>query len=130
MKKNLKRAAAGVGALFASASMALAQQANLSVTRPSNVKIDDLGRFISSLVGLALIVAALLVFGYLILGGIQWITSGGDKGKTEAARNQITAALVGLAIVAAAYAIMQVIGYFFGFNIGNLQESLESVKPF
>lgn len=129
MKKNLKRAAAGVGALFASASLAFAQ-ANLSVSRPSNVKINDLGRFISSLVGLALIVAALLVFGYLILGGIQWITSGGDKGKTEAARNQITAALVGLAIVAAAYAIMQVIGYFFGFDIGNLQQSLDTVKPF
>ena len=40
--------------------------------------------------------------------------SGGDKANTEAARNQITAALVGLVIVFAAWAILTLVDTFFG----------------
>lgn len=98
----------------------------------ANVKITDVGQLISSGVGAAILVSALLVFGYLVLGGIQWITSGGDKGKTESARNKITAALVGLAIVASSYAIMRIIGFFFGVNIfdGGIGETLNTIKPY
>src|SRR3990172_10968358 len=81
-------------------------QAKLNIDQPSNVKIGDLGTLISALVGTLLIVAALLAFFYLILGGIQWITSGGDKAGMEAARNKITHAIVGLIVVGAAWAIM------------------------
>lgn len=87
-------------------------------------KITDVGILITRALQVALLIAGLLVFVYLVLGGIQWITSGGDKGKTESARNQITAALVGLAIVAAAFALIQVIGYFFGFDITRIGEQL------
>lgn len=128
MNKRLSTAALTLAVVAMSAPAAFAQ--NLSVAKPNNVVITDLGRFISSLVGVALIIAALMVFGFLILGGIEWITSGGDKGKTESARNKITAAVVGLAIVAAAYAIMQVIGFFFGIRIDDLQGSLNSVRPY
>lgn len=107
---------AAVTALAAMPSQVFAQ-ANFKIPRPPNYRIDDLGVFISKLVGLALIVAAILVFIYLVWGGLQWITSGGDKGKTEEARNRITAALVGLAIVAAAWAIIQLVSYFFGIDI-------------
>ena len=74
---------------------------------------------ISSSLTLVLIVAALVFFFMLVIGGIKWILSGGDKGQTEAARNQITAALVGLVIVFAAWAIMQLIGGLFGITIFN-----------
>ncbi len=68
-------------------------------------------------ISLILIIAAILFFFMLVIGGIRWIMSGGDKGQTEAARNQITAALVGLVIVFAAWAIAQLIGGLFGINI-------------
>src|SRR3990172_227756 len=75
----------------------------------------------TTLVGLAisfvLIIAAIAFFFMLVLGGIKWITSGGDKGKTEAARNQITAGLVGLVIVFAAWAILTLIESFFGVSL-------------
>lgn len=74
---------------------------------------------ISSSITLVLIVAAIVFFFMLVLGGIRWITSGGDKGQTEAARSQITAALVGLVIVFAAWAIIQLIGSLFGITIFN-----------
>jgi len=53
----------------------------------------------------------------LVIGGIKWIASGGDKAQTESARNQITAALVGLVIVFAAWAILALIKVFFGIDI-------------
>jgi len=89
----------------------------LTVPNPVNVPTVDLGKVISAVVGILLLIAAILAFLYLILGGIQWITSGGDKSGMEAARNKITAAIVGLIIVAAAWAIMMLIGNFIGFNI-------------
>lgn len=77
---------------------------------------DDLGVFISKTVETALLVASVLVLAYLIWGGLDWIMSSGDKTKYESARNKITAALIGLAIVAAAWAIWLLVNYFFGID--------------
>jgi cytochrome bd-type quinol oxidase subunit 2 len=70
----------------------------------------------SSILNIVMLIAALLVFGFLIMGGIEWITSGGDKGKTESARNKITSAIVGLLVVAASYALVTLVVNFLGFN--------------
>jgi hypothetical protein len=75
---------------------------------------------VSGLIRGALVVAAVVFFFILVIGGIKWIASGGDKAATEGARNQITAALVGLVIVFAAWAIVQLIQVFFGVNIFSL----------
>jgi hypothetical protein len=64
-----------------------------------------------------LTVAAIIFFFMLILGGIRWIMSGGDKANTEAARNQITAALIGLIIIFAAWAILALLNTIFGINL-------------
>lgn len=84
--------------------------------------IQDLsiGTVINGLIRLILVVAAIIFFFILVIGGIRWIASGGDKAQTEAARNQITAALVGLVIVFAAWAIAQLINTFFGVDILDL----------
>lgn len=86
----------------------------ITVTKPESFKIEDIGTLISGAIGAAFLIAGLIVFGYLIWGGIQWITAGGDKANVEAARSRITNALVGLAIIAAAWALMQIINYLFG----------------
>jgi len=72
---------------------------------------------ISGAIQLILVVAAVLFFFWLVLGGIKWITSGGDKGATEAAKAQITAAIVGLVIVFVTWAIIQLIQIFFNIDI-------------
>ncbi|HEX6977132.1 MAG TPA: hypothetical protein VF185_02105 [Patescibacteria group bacterium] len=81
------------------------------------LKDITIGGLISGAISLALLVAAVVFFFMLVIGGIKWITSGGDKGQTEAARSQITAALVGLVIVFAAWAIAQLISSLFGITI-------------
>ena len=72
---------------------------------------------VSAIIKLSLIIAALVAFGFLILGGIRWIMSGGDKDATAKAQGTITAALVGLVIVFAAWAIIKLIETFFGIQI-------------
>ncbi|MDO8503751.1 MAG: hypothetical protein Q7S60_03600 [bacterium] len=75
---------------------------------------------VSGVIKILVIAAAILFFVWLVLGGIRWIISGGDKAKTEEARNQITSALVGLVVVFSAWAIAQLIKTLFGFDLFNL----------
>ncbi|MFC1646961.1 hypothetical protein ACFL1A_01625 [Patescibacteria group bacterium] len=92
-------------------------QASINVVQPTRIyRIDDFGQLLGAVTGTLLIIAALLAFFFLILGGIQWITSGGDKTAMEAARNKITHAVVGLVIVGAAWAIMLLVQGFLGVN--------------
>ena len=91
---------------------------------PANSGFENLenlqfGGIISAGIQLLLVISAIVFFFILVLGGVKWITSGGDKAKTEGARNQITAALVGLVIVFAAWAVIQIIQTFFGIDILN-----------
>jgi len=76
---------------------------------------------IAGLIRLTLVGAAVIFFFMLVIGGIRWIASGGDKAQTEAARNQITAALIGLVVVFAAWAIVALIKTLFGIDIFTLK---------
>ncbi len=103
--------------------------ADLTIAQPTNIKITDVGQLISAAVGTLLILAALLAFVFLILGGLQWITSGGDKAAMEQARNKITHAIVGLIIVGAAWAIMMLVQNFLGVSIIGSQ-GINLPKPY
>ncbi|SRR3989344_5112306 len=94
-------------------------QINLSPSQTGFTNLNNLtiGSLLGGFVNLILIVAAVIFFFILVIGGIRWITSGGDKANTETARNQITAALVGLVIVFAAWAIIKLLETFFGIAI-------------
>jgi hypothetical protein len=97
----------------------LAQGINLRPGQGFAAPLETLtfGQVIGAAIVLILIIAAIVFFFILIIGGVRWITSGGDKAATEAARSQITSALVGLVIVFSAWAILQLIELFFGIDI-------------
>jgi len=76
-----------------------------------------LGKLIGGLIDLLLIVAAIATIFLLIIGGIQWIFSGGDKAAIETARGRITAALIGLILVFITWAIILLIEQFLGITI-------------
>lgn len=114
--KKIATAVSSTLATLAAATPVLAQ--NIGVGKPEQAHITDIGRLISSGINVVIIISGILVFIFLVWGGIEWLTSGGDKGKTEAARNRITAALVGLAIIAASWALVRIIAYFFGVDAG------------
>jgi len=108
-----KLALAGSSAMAAFPLMATGVNAIEDITAPAGFA-TDVGSLINNTLRFVMVIAALLVFMYLIWGGIEWITSGGDKTKTESARNKITAAVIGLIVVAASYAILQLVLTFLG----------------
>ncbi|OGF99438.1 hypothetical protein A2Y99_00140 [Candidatus Gottesmanbacteria bacterium RBG_13_37_7] len=71
---------------------------------------------VSGIVGLLLIVAALYSFLQFFLGGLSWMTSGGDKSKVEAAQKRITNAIIGLVITFSCWAIFLLIFQFLGIS--------------
>ena len=91
---------------------------NPAVSGIANANPDNaggiLGTFISGLVGLILVFASIWTLFQLLQGGLEWISSGGDKTGVENARNRITNALLGLFIVFAAWTIYLLILRFLG----------------
>jgi hypothetical protein len=67
-------------------------------------------------------IGAVFVLIYFIWGALGWITSSGDKGKLESARDRITQAIIGLIILVGSYAIIGFVGeIFFGDTFSILQ---------
>lgn len=77
----------------------------------------SLGDLISGVLSIVMLIAGILVLLYLIWGAIQWITSGGDKGKLESARNRITQAVIGLIVLGATIAVFTLVQAFMGITI-------------
>ncbi|MBI2611606.1 hypothetical protein HYW54_02550 [Candidatus Gottesmanbacteria bacterium] len=76
-----------------------------------------LNNFISAILGLLTIIAALYFFFQIITAGIAWIGAGGDKNSVEQARSKIFNALIGLVVVAAAWVLVGIIGTFVGIKV-------------
>ena len=60
--------------------------------------ISVLWRSVVTLGGVAFII-------FLIWGGIEWLTAGGDKTRVETAQKMISNAVIGLVVLVASYAI-------------------------
>ena len=80
-------------------------------TEVTSLTVETLVSFVITAI---LVVSGVVFFFMLIIGGIRWIVSGGDKASTESARAMITSALIGLVIVFASWAIVLLIGQLFG----------------
>lgn len=74
-------------------------------------------KVIGNTVTILLIATVILTLIYLIIGGIQWIQSGGDKQKVAQARSRLTFAIIGLVIAFCAFVIVNIVGAFFHVNL-------------
>ncbi len=63
------------------------------------------------------VAGTIIFFFMLLIGGIGWISAGGDKARLEGAQKRITHALVGLAILLSTFAIIELVGYLFGIDL-------------
>lgn len=93
---------------------------NITITKPGE-GFGDLGNFVNNLLTLAFGVALLVVLFMLVWGAFDWITSGGDKEAVGKARSKIINALIGMAVLAVAFALAKVAADFVGINIFNLE---------
>lgn len=87
------------------------------VPKSGIVPFTDVGGLLGNLLSVAIIGGSILLFLYLIMGGVQWMTSGGDKVATQAARDRITAALVGLLIILAVWGVFRVLEAALGISV-------------
>ena len=68
-------------------------------------------------------IGGLAVIIMFLQGGIEWVTSGGDKGKLETARNRMTQSALGLFVLVSSFTLIAYISkLFFGaeFQLLNL----------
>lgn len=77
-------------------------------------------KFFPAAIGLGFVIGVVLFFFIMIIGAIQWITSGGDKTALESARGKIINAVIGIIVLFALYALISLLETFFGINIKTL----------
>lgn len=65
------------------------------------------------------VVAGMAFVLYFLLGGLNWITAGGDKGKIDKAKGMMTNGAIGLIIIALSYSITWIVGKAIGIDILN-----------
>lgn len=68
-------------------------------------------------VSLVFIFAGIISFFYLLIGGVNWITAGGDKDAIEKARRRIIQSIIGLVIILSVYVVFKVIEYVFNISL-------------
>lgn len=82
---------------------------------------DGISKTVSGFISVIIILAIVLSLIYLVFGGIKWITSGGDKQKIDAARQHLTAAVIGLIISLLAYFFVGILLGLFGLSTDDLK---------
>ena len=88
-----------------------------------------LSDIISNIVGLLTIVSGISFLIYFTIGGISWITAGGDTNKVQDAQNKMTNGAIGMIVVVSAWAISWIMGRVLGVNFLNPIETLIKLGP-
>ena len=103
-----------VSPVIAASELELNPGSNSTFQPLTNITANSI---ISGAISLVLVVVIIVFFFMLILSGFKWITSSGDEKKLTAAKGQLSGAFVGLIIVFASWAILNLIQTIFGIDI-------------
>lgn len=66
---------------------------------------QDVNPFISNIINTAISLVGVIFLGLMIYAGYLWMTARGEEAKTTTAKNIITAAIIGIALILLAYVI-------------------------
>jgi hypothetical protein len=75
------------------------------------------GGIVGSLMQGIMAIGLIIVFFYFIWGAFDWLTSAGEKGKLESARNKMLHAGIGIIILASTTALFMLVQYFVGVSV-------------
>src|SRR3989344_4176236 len=79
--------------------------------------LQQITNIVSSVIGIMTIGAGIWFIFQFLVGGINWISAGGDKTKLQSARDRLSNAFLGLVVVVAGWGILALSGRFFNFDI-------------
>ena len=85
-------------------------------------------KLISNVLVVLTVVAGIAFTLYFLLGGLNWITAGGDKGKIEKAKSMMTSGAIGMIVIAVSYAITWIIGRALSIDILNPATIINGIK--
>jgi hypothetical protein len=89
--------------------------------------INNLELFISNIMGFMTALGSVFFVIYFVTGSFEWVTSGGDKGKTEKARNRMMNGALGLVLLVASYGIIGLVGSFVGLDLLNPGTQIQQI---
>lgn len=85
-------------------------------------------KLISNVLVVLTVVAGISFVLYFLLGGLNWITAGGDKGKIDKAKGMMTNGAIGLIVIAVSYGITFIVGKALGIDILNPGTIINNIK--
>lgn len=121
MRRLMSLAGSTLALLTLASPASAAIDADVTGFETGGIPFSNLGKLMSNALALLFFFAGLLAFLFIVIGGIQWITAGGDAKAASAARDRITAAVVGLLVVVAAFAVTLILGQLFGIDLFNFK---------
>ena len=62
-----------------------------------------------------------------VIGAFQWVTSGGDKGKLESARNRMLYGVMGMVLIIGSYSMLGLISGLIGIDLLNPAEQIMQI---
>jgi hypothetical protein len=83
---------------------------------PGATGAAQLSSFLTTIIQLIYVAAALAFLFMIVIGAFQWIISGGDKEKVANAQKRITHAIIGIVLLALAFVVIGIIGKITGFQ--------------
>ncbi len=120
-KINLK-AAVLAAFVFNSISWAIPRSIYAAIINPDGANtLCDLEGILSSVIIVTASLAAIALFTMLVLGGIKFLTSGGDPKGTQEAKATLTYAIAGFALLIIAWFILLFIEIFTGVQVTSFQ---------
>ncbi len=85
---------------------------------------SGLGTLLSNLITTLTVVGSLAFVVYFTIGGLKWITAGGDKAKVSEAQTQMTQAAIGLIVIVVSFFVVGIVGAVLGIDILNPYKTL------
>ena len=89
----------------------------------------QLSNMLSAIVTTLTVVGGLAFVIFFTLGGLKWLTAGGDKNKVSEAQAQMTQGVIGLVAIVAGLFIVGLVGGVLGINILNPFKTLFPTTP-
>lgn len=84
---------------------------------------------ISKAIGVLTVSAGIWFIIQIFIGAFKWLVSGGEKQALQNAQKHITNAILGLFVVVISYALISLIGLFFGIDMLNIKQTIINLAP-